>query len=114
MADNKTDEHIPYLDAKLPVSVRVADLLARMTLEEKVGQLCMVSVSNAWQPMTEKTLADDAKLITQFNIGSFLNVIGERSNKMQEIAQKSTRLGIPVCFLVFAECLRFSTDLAWH
>ena len=29
----------PYQDARQPVSKRVADLLARMTLEEKVGQM---------------------------------------------------------------------------
>ncbi len=30
---------LPYRDANLPVSIRVNDLLSRMTLEEKVGQL---------------------------------------------------------------------------
>ncbi|MET8862500.1 glycoside hydrolase family 3 N-terminal domain-containing protein [Nonomuraea sp. NPDC004580] len=30
---------LPYLDARKPVKQRVADLLARMTLEEKVGQM---------------------------------------------------------------------------
>lgn len=29
----------PYKDARLPIPERVADLLSRMTLEEKVGQL---------------------------------------------------------------------------
>lgn len=31
-----------YRDASLPVDVRVADLLARMTLEEKIGQMTLV------------------------------------------------------------------------
>ncbi|MEE1927072.1 glycoside hydrolase family 3 N-terminal domain-containing protein [Streptomyces sp. TRM 70351] len=30
---------LPYLDARLPVEKRVADLLSRMSLEEKVGQM---------------------------------------------------------------------------
>ena len=30
---------LPYQDASLPVAKRVADLLGRMTLEEKVGQM---------------------------------------------------------------------------
>ena len=30
---------LPYQDAELPVAERAADLLARMTLEEKVGQM---------------------------------------------------------------------------
>ncbi|GMA89147.1 hypothetical protein GCM10025868_43970 [Angustibacter aerolatus] len=32
-------QHMPYLDASLPVQQRVKDLLKRMTLEEKVGQM---------------------------------------------------------------------------
>ena len=30
---------LPYRDAKLPVEQRVKDLLGRMTLQEKIGQL---------------------------------------------------------------------------
>jgi beta-glucosidase len=30
---------VPYLDPKLPIDQRVADLLGRMTLEEKIGQM---------------------------------------------------------------------------
>src|SRR5262249_15800859 len=29
----------PYLNARLPIDVRVADLMGRMTLEEKIGQM---------------------------------------------------------------------------
>ena len=36
-ADNK---EMLYKDATLPVEVRVADLMKRMTLEEKVAQMC--------------------------------------------------------------------------
>jgi Cdc6-like AAA superfamily ATPase len=34
-----------YRDGRLPLEDRVADLLARMTLEEKVGQMCQKDVS---------------------------------------------------------------------
>jgi len=37
-AQNSTAAAAPYHDAKLPVEQRVADLLPRMTLEEKVAQ----------------------------------------------------------------------------
>ena len=30
---------VPYLDASLPTAQRVADLVSRMTLPEKVGQM---------------------------------------------------------------------------
>jgi hypothetical protein len=33
---------LPYQDAGRPVEERVADLMARMTLEEKVGQMCQM------------------------------------------------------------------------
>ena len=35
----KPKDVLPYRNAALPVEQRVADLLSRMTLEEKVGQL---------------------------------------------------------------------------
>lgn len=35
-------EKFPYQDASLPVERRVEDLLGRMTLEEKVGQMCQL------------------------------------------------------------------------
>jgi len=35
----KPDERAPYLDASLPVERRAADLVSRMTLEEKVSQM---------------------------------------------------------------------------
>ena len=36
---------LPYKNPALPVKQRVSDLLQRMTLEEKVEQLCMKSLS---------------------------------------------------------------------
>jgi beta-glucosidase len=35
----------PYLDASLPVGQRVADLLGRMSLQEKVGQMTQINVT---------------------------------------------------------------------
>ena len=50
----------PYRDAKRPVEQRVADLLSRMTLEEKVAQL-----EGVWEnrqfPLDPKTLFVDEK-----------------------------------------------------
>ena len=33
-------ENAPYMNAKLPVEQRMEDLISRMTLREKVAQLC--------------------------------------------------------------------------
>ena len=41
---------LPYEDASLPVSERVADLLSRMTLEEKVGQMTLIERSELANP----------------------------------------------------------------
>ncbi|MBN1964211.1 MAG: glycoside hydrolase family 3 C-terminal domain-containing protein, partial [Anaerolineae bacterium] len=36
----------PYLDPNLPIAERVEDLLARMTLEEKIGQMTLVEIGS--------------------------------------------------------------------
>jgi beta-glucosidase len=54
--------HAPYHDPNLPVATRVNDLLGRMTLDEKLGQMTQAergSISNAQ--------------VTQFRIGSVLS-----------------------------------------
>jgi beta-glucosidase len=54
----------PYQDPSLPVSQRVDDLLSRMTLAEKVGQMTQ----------TERyQVFDDAKPITRYGLGSILS-----------------------------------------
>jgi beta-glucosidase len=71
------------------VERRLDDLLARMTLEEKVGQLVQYS------GFTD----DRAAAIREGRIGSLLNVIGaENTNRVQRIAVEESRLGIPLLF----------------
>src|SRR5437660_1480470 len=41
-----TDRAPLYQDAKQPVAARVRDLLGRMTLAEKVGQMTLISVQD--------------------------------------------------------------------
>jgi len=76
-----------YKDPGRGVDERVADLLGRMTLEEKVGQMCQV---NGTKP-------DADEWIEKRHIGSFLHVIGEPAVRLQKLAEK-TRLGIPLVF----------------
>jgi beta-glucosidase len=78
-----------YRDSKLPVDVRVQDLLARMTLQEKVGQMCQY---NGGGP-------DEEQLARSGLVGSFLNVTSpEEINKLQKAAVEESRLGIPILF----------------
>lgn len=51
---------LPYLDPRLPVATRVRDLLRRMTLEEKVGQMTQAE---------RAAVAGDPTLVTSVNAG---------------------------------------------
>jgi hypothetical protein len=53
-----------YLNARLPVPARVADLLRRMTLEEKVGQMTQAE---------RGAVTNDATLVTTWRLGSVLS-----------------------------------------
>ena len=91
----------PYKNKNLPIEKRVADLLSRMTIEEKVGQLNQVNGG----VLTGPTVANDpgaqgkVNLLKKGSVGSFLNVTGvEQTLATQKIAVEQTRLGIPLLF----------------
>jgi beta-glucosidase len=76
----------PYRDASRPIVERVEDLLGRMTLAEKVGQMCQMNGR------------DGAEIfLKEHRVGSFLHMLGEETNEIQRLATE-TRLGIPVLF----------------
>jgi beta-glucosidase len=103
-----------YLDAKLPVDKRVADLLARMTLEEKVAQL-----HGYWFPKSG-VLVDDqlrpalgndkARALLAHGLGEISRPsenedrkknlgprqMAELTNALQKYVIEETRLGIPL------------------
>jgi beta-glucosidase len=62
----------PYEDASQPVSTRVADLLSRMTLEEKVGQMTQTERQRI-DTADEVNESDNDDLITTWNLGSILS-----------------------------------------
>lgn len=86
-----------YKDAAQPVDVRVADLVARMTVDEKVAQLTYVGA------ITNKSVAAAIKSGgvggLQVNTGSAESVAA--INALQQALKTNTRLGIPVS--MFAE-----------
>src|SRR5713101_478452 len=112
-------QDLPYRNPSLPVEQRVADLLSRMTLEEKVAQL-----EGAWE---DRRFFNDPQALFTDDKGAFLperaavllkNGLGEMSrpsvnhgpramaeftNTIQKWMKENTRLGIPVLF--HEECL---------
>jgi len=73
-----------YRNPSLSVEKRVGDLLDRMTLEEKVGQLIM------WDARP-----DDLSFINTRQPGSILHILGEKLDRAMDLAAKN-RLGIPL------------------
>ncbi len=85
-----------YEDPSQPVKKRVNDLLKRMTLQEKIGQLWQSDTANNADTMM-------APIIRRGGVGSFLNgssIIETpiMRNKLQHIAVEQSRLGIPLIF----------------
>lgn len=111
---------MPYQNATLPVEDRVQDLLARMTLEEKVAQVLCI-----WQSKSELILNEDGSFSAEKTARNFPNGLGqigrpsegldrvkgnrspremaELTNEIQRYFVEDTRLGIPVVF--HEECL---------
>jgi beta-glucosidase len=79
-----------YKDRSLSVEERVDDLIARMTPEEKVGQMMQISFISVSKEEAEEW-------ITERCAGSFLHALGDDAVRLQEIAM-GTRLGIPLLF----------------
>ena len=76
-----------YKDPSQPIEKRVEDLLRRMTLDEKIGQMCQYSSFNE----------EIKELIRKGLVGSLLNVTGiDKVNEVQKEAVENTRLGIPL------------------
>ncbi|HKV26209.1 MAG TPA: glycoside hydrolase family 3 N-terminal domain-containing protein [Candidatus Acidoferrum sp.] len=113
-------EALPYRNPKLPVEQRVADLLSRMTLEEKVAQLEGVWENKQFMKTPESRFVDDqghflpehAAVLLKDGIGEMSRPgevaagpreMAEFTNTMQKWVRENTRLGIPVLF--HEECL---------
>src|SRR5438094_1795994 len=103
-----------YLDPQQPIERRVEDLLSRMTLEEKVGQLNLPCV---YVDQLGKSIPEKMQACRRFTAGTYTNDIGpgagfftladtilhegteqqvEYFNQLQKIALTQTRLKIPL------------------
>jgi beta-glucosidase len=79
-------ELLPYQDRELSVERRTQDLMTRMSLEEKVGQLV--------QADGRKQAAEQVR---ERRVGSFLHILGAPTVELQKLAEK-TGHGIPILF----------------
>src|SRR6266567_5407125 len=76
---------------------KVTELLQKMTLEEKIGQLVQYSAGQATGPTSGRT--DDKDMIRKGQVGSLFNVTGSHeTNALQHIAVENSRLHIPLIF----------------
>ena len=93
---NKNGKKDIYEDPSQPVAKRVADLMKRMTLDEKIGQLWQVNYGKD----PDKRLADKLKCgeVSSFLDGTSLIETPVMRNKLQRIAVEQSRLGIPLIF----------------
>ncbi len=104
---NKNGRLDPYEDPRRPVEERVADLLARMTLEEKAGLMFHTIIAAgadgglverperfSREPTSELVVA---RLLNHFNVHALPEprLAAEWHNRLQALAE-GTRLGIPV------------------
>ena len=51
-----TTEYMKYKDPKLAINVRIKDLMSRMTLEEKIGQMVQIDRTKASNKVLKKYL----------------------------------------------------------
>jgi beta-glucosidase len=103
-----------YLDAKQPIEARVDDLMGRMTLKEKIGQL---NLPCGYVDQLGKTATEKMEAARKFTAGTYTTEIGPGSgfftladtiqlnnipqqvnyfNELQKIAVTQTRLKIPL------------------
>ncbi|WP_281274880.1 glycoside hydrolase family 3 N-terminal domain-containing protein, partial [Cellulomonas biazotea] len=81
----------PYQDPALPVAERVADLVGRMTLPEKVGQMLQLDARDGVR-----------SLIEDVHVGSILHTSPEHVLEAHDLTEQ-TRLRIPL--LVGEDCI---------
>ncbi|RYP94143.1 glycosyl hydrolase [Bifidobacterium pseudolongum subsp. globosum] len=87
------ESNADYLNPSLPIAQRVGDLLGRMTLEEKVGQMMQLDARTG----------ELDELIVKRYVGSILHTSPDNLVRAAQIVRNETRLGIPL--LVGDDCI---------
>ncbi|MEW6281896.1 MAG: glycoside hydrolase family 3 N-terminal domain-containing protein, partial [Candidatus Eremiobacterota bacterium] len=98
-----------YQDPQAPVEARVRDLLSRMTLEEKIGQMTQLNYS-AYNTSGAEDRVDVhpeklRRLVREWHVGSLLNGFAippadwaAYARQMQTLALQESRLKIPILY----------------
>jgi beta-glucosidase len=91
---NKNGKKDIYEDPSRPVAARVNDLLKRMTIDEKIGQLWQANLGKD----ADRKFGDKLKRgeVSSFLDGSPIIENPVMRNKLQHIAVEQSRLGVPV------------------
>lgn len=106
-AERTVREIYPYKDPNFSIEQRVDDLLKRMTVEEKVYQMCALRLGEGdeiFQTSGEYTIDLIRKEFGAYGIGNvscpttdrFAEHSVKTINEIQRVAVEETRLGIPV------------------
>jgi len=102
-------QNLPFRDSRLTVAARVDDLLKRMTLPEKIGQMTQLDITLINTTGKQKDVRLDPEkardMILNHHIGSFLNgeAVSPKTwyafiNELSRIAVEESRLGIPIIY----------------
>lgn len=105
-------DKLVYLNVSCSTGERIKDLISRMTIEEKVAQLCAVEIAELLE--NGKFSQEKAKRLLGKSIGQITRIAGgvkgmepataaKLSNQIQKFLARKTRLGIPA--MVHEECL---------
>ncbi len=90
---------LPYQNPALSIDARVKDLLGRMTVEEKAGQLNQLNGGAFTGPAASNAGQNEkAKMVKDGRVGSLLNVVGVADTRTIQQTAMQSRLGIPLIF----------------
>ena len=81
-----------------PASERVRDLIGRMTVEEKLGQLNQAAGGRS-KALNSRLTPEELEKVRRGEVGSYLHVAGaEELGELQRVAVEESQLGIPLLF----------------
>jgi beta-glucosidase len=101
------DPDLPYRNVSLPIEQRVADLLERMTLEEKIAQMSIFHMTTNILPNEEVELDESTRKSLANGVGGLgrpgfdvsPRATANSTNAVQRFLREKTRLGIPAFFI---------------